>query len=510
MNTVIAGRQLQTGERLVGRDNTKLREFIAMTATMIKIGLIGFGGGSALIPVIEEEVVEKDRLVTEEEFNDDVMIASITPGALPVEIATGIGRQVAGVKGMAAAATGMALPGALLTVLLQIVISSAGGAVKAQINYLSIGISAFIILTLLTYSIGTLRQAENVQEKRLFAGIVAAVFLLSGEKAIYGLFGIDRQPLFSLSTIQVLGAAFFLILFTKGHIKCLRRSIPAALIAVCYALCVGEAHVIPVAAKPFILVIMTALALAGLTQSVMESPHKKSFPVRRLIESMGVWFGAAIIFSIPALLLTAKTVRLVGMGWVSSVLSFGGGDAYLSVAQGLFVEGGVISNADFYGNVVSVANALPGSILCKILTGIAYDLGYNLNQSVFEGVLVAISGFACSVAASGAIFELIFCAYEKYENLRIFAIVKRYIRPIISGLLLTVAVSLYTSGIRGQINVGGTGLSAGIALLITVLVLAVNFALLYAQRCGKKIHLLWKIFLSAAVSFVICNAFVLF
>ena len=126
-------------------ESIKMRKFISMTATMLKIGFIGFGGGSALIPVIEEEVVEKDKIVSEEEFNDDVMIASITPGALPVEVATGIGRQSSGLKGMAAAATAMALPGALLTVLLQAVISSAGSMVKSQINYLSVGISAFII-----------------------------------------------------------------------------------------------------------------------------------------------------------------------------------------------------------------------------------------------------------------------------------------------------------------------------------------------------------------------------
>lgn len=75
----------------------------------------------------------------------------------------------------------------------------------------------------------------------------------------------------------------------------------------------------------------------------------------------------------------------------------------------------------FTVNVVAVANALPGSILCKILTGIAYDVGYNLNGSVIEGFLVALSGFACSVAASGAIFELVFCVYEKYESLQIFS-----------------------------------------------------------------------------------------
>ena len=208
-------------------ESIKMRKFISMTATMLKIGFIGFGGGSALIPVIEEEVVEKDKIVSEEEFNDDVMIASITPGALPVEVATGIGRQSSGLKGMAAAATAMALPGALLTVLLQAVISSAGSMVKSQINYLSVGISAFIILTLLAYSLGTVRQAVNKREGQLYSLIILGVFLLSGEKSIYQLFGLNIKPIFALSTIQVLGAAFFVILFTKGHLRCLRRSIPA-------------------------------------------------------------------------------------------------------------------------------------------------------------------------------------------------------------------------------------------------------------------------------------------
>ena len=476
----------------VSDESIKMRKFISMTMTMLKIGFIGFGGGSALIPVIEDEVVEKDKIVSEEEFNDDVMIASITPGALPVEVATGIGRQASGLKGMAAAATAMALPGALLTVLLQAVISSAGSVVKSQINYLSIGISAFIILTLLAYSLGTVCQAVNKREGQLYGLIILGVFLLSGEKSIYQLFGLDIKPIFALSTIQVLGAAFFVILFTKGHVRCLRRSIPAAIITVCYLLCAGNAHIIPVSAKPFILAVMAVLSILGLVQSIVESPHKEAF-----------WLLFVVILSIPAMFLTAKALKFIGMGCLSSIMSFGGGDAYLSVAQGLFVEGGVINNADFYGNVVAVANALPGSILCKILTGIAYDVGYNLNGSVIEGFLVALSGFACSVAASGAIFELVFCVYEKYESLQIFSVVKHFIRPIISGLLLTVAVSLYTSGIRGQVQTG----SGHPALVITLIVIAVNLVLMWLQRRGKNIHLIWKIVISAGISFAGCNLF---
>ena len=488
-------------------ESINMKKFISMTMTMLKIGFIGFGGGSALIPVIEDEVVEKDKIVSEEEFNDDVMIASITPGALPVEVATGIGRQASGLKGMAAAATAMALPGAVLTVLLQAVISSAGSMVKSQINYLSIGISAFIILTLLTYSLGTIRQAVGKKESYVYSLIILGVFLLSGEKSIYQLFGLNIEPVFSLSTIQILGAAFFVILFTKGHVRCLRRSVPAALITFAYLLCVGNAHIIPLAAKPFILTLMAVLAVLGLVQSILESPQKKTFPAKRLLTSIGFWLLFVAILSIPALFLTAKALKFIGMGWLSSVMSFGGGDAYLSVAQGLFVEGGVINNADFYGNVVSVANALPGSILCKILTGIAYDVGYNLNGSVVEGLLVALSGFACSVAASGAIFELVFCVYEKYESLQIFSVVKHFIRPIISGLLLTVAVSLYISGIRGQIETTAGDNSGIAALVITLIVLAVNLVLMWQQKRGKNIHLIWKIVISAGISFAGCNLF---
>ena len=65
-----------------------------LLSTMLKIGTIGFGGGTALIPVIEEEVVENNGLTDEEEFNKDVIIANITPGALPVEIAAGVGRKM--------------------------------------------------------------------------------------------------------------------------------------------------------------------------------------------------------------------------------------------------------------------------------------------------------------------------------------------------------------------------------------------------------------------------------
>ena len=82
--------------------------------TMFKIGCIGFGGGTALVPVIESEVVYEKKLIDKDEYTKDVVVANITPGALPVEVAAGVGRKVCGIPGMLLSAVLMGLPGSVL------------------------------------------------------------------------------------------------------------------------------------------------------------------------------------------------------------------------------------------------------------------------------------------------------------------------------------------------------------------------------------------------------------
>ena len=475
-------------------------KFISMITTMLKIGFIGFGGGTALIPVIEEEIVEKNKVVTEEQYNNEVMIASITPGALPVEIASGIGYQTDGNRGMMAAASAMAFPGAFLTVLFLVIFSSAADSIKTQISYLAVGISAYIILTLIKYCTGTLQQAKDKSETILYFIIMMVVFLLSGEQNIYRILGLSITPIFGISTIQILGAAFFVILFTKGVPRDKKRAIPALCIALLYFLCAGEAHIIPQALQPFFVILMMVLSVIGVVQTLMESPQKRVFAGKALVISLVCWALFTVILSFPAIISLPGVARYIGDGFISSVLSFGGGDAYLSVAQGMFVDSGMIGYHDFYQNIVSIANALPGSILCKILSGCGYVMGYQQSGSVVQGLFMAICGFACSVAASGSIVIVVRIIYDKYENLRIFAVVKHFIRPIISGLLLNVALSLYLSGI---LEVAGGGLTMTILSILTLIVIALIFAI--EQK--KDVHLLWKILLAAAITFVGCNLF---
>ena len=79
---------------------TKKLSFARFLTAMLKIGCIGFGGGSALIPVIEDEIITGQKLDTTEHYDKDVVVASITPGALPVELATSLGKRNFGILGI--------------------------------------------------------------------------------------------------------------------------------------------------------------------------------------------------------------------------------------------------------------------------------------------------------------------------------------------------------------------------------------------------------------------------
>lgn len=80
-----------------------------------------------------------------------MVVASITPGALPVEIAASIGRRKFGIRGMIAGAVMMALPGALMTVALVAVLSVFQEKILSVVNMISIGVSVFILYLLFSY-----------------------------------------------------------------------------------------------------------------------------------------------------------------------------------------------------------------------------------------------------------------------------------------------------------------------------------------------------------------------
>ena len=90
----------------------------ALLKTFFHIGLFTLGGGYAMIPLIEEEVVNKHRWVTKEELLDLIAIAQSCPGVFAINIAVFIGYKLRRVRGALSAAVGTALPSFLIILLI--------------------------------------------------------------------------------------------------------------------------------------------------------------------------------------------------------------------------------------------------------------------------------------------------------------------------------------------------------------------------------------------------------
>ena len=86
--------------------------------TFFKIGLFTIGGGYAMIPLIEKEVVEKRRWIDLEEFLDLMAVSQAAPGVFAVNMAVFIGYKKAGVRGSVACAIGNVLPSILIILLI--------------------------------------------------------------------------------------------------------------------------------------------------------------------------------------------------------------------------------------------------------------------------------------------------------------------------------------------------------------------------------------------------------
>ena len=84
--------------------------YLKLFAIFCKIGMFTIGGGYAMVPLIEDELIEKRKWVAKEDFIDLMAIAQSTPGIFAVNIAIFIGYWLRGVRGSVASALGTILP----------------------------------------------------------------------------------------------------------------------------------------------------------------------------------------------------------------------------------------------------------------------------------------------------------------------------------------------------------------------------------------------------------------
>ena len=95
-----------------------MKELLELFLAFARIGGLTFGGGYAMIPLLERDVVQRNGWVSPEEFTDLLALAQSAPGVFAVNMAVFVGYRTRGVAGAVSAAFGCALPSVVIILLI--------------------------------------------------------------------------------------------------------------------------------------------------------------------------------------------------------------------------------------------------------------------------------------------------------------------------------------------------------------------------------------------------------
>ena len=150
--------------------------------TFFKIGLFTFGGGYAMIALLEEEFIQRRKWLDKDEFLDMTAIAESTPGPVAINSATYLGYKLAGVPGAATATVAVCLPSFLIIYAISLCFE--------QFTQLTVIANAFkgiqVCVIYLIFSAGV-RMLQALDHSLFSSGVLLSVFLAMTSLSLAGI-----------------------------------------------------------------------------------------------------------------------------------------------------------------------------------------------------------------------------------------------------------------------------------------------------------------------------------
>jgi len=130
----------------------KFKKALQLFWTFFKIGAFTFGGGYAMIPLIQKEVVENKKWITDDDILEIIAIAESTPGPIAINSATFIGYRVCGFWGSFFATLGVVLPSFVIILIISFILNEFQNLKAVQYAFQGIraGVLALLIKALFT------------------------------------------------------------------------------------------------------------------------------------------------------------------------------------------------------------------------------------------------------------------------------------------------------------------------------------------------------------------------
>ena len=164
---------------------------------MLKIGLFTFGGGHAMLALLENEFVSKSKWLGKEEFVDVVAIAESTPGPIAINAATYIGYKLSGILGSIAATVGVCIPSFCIIYVISLFLDTF--LTIKLVEYAFRGIQACVVY--LIFSVG-LKMLMSVKKNWLNMSIFVTVFLCM---VLFSLLAVQFSAIFYILAAGCIG-----------------------------------------------------------------------------------------------------------------------------------------------------------------------------------------------------------------------------------------------------------------------------------------------------------------
>lgn len=148
----------------------------SLFATFFKIGAFTFGGGWAMISIIEREIVDKHNWIGRDDFLDLLAIAQSLPGILAVNIATAVGDRIKGGKGSCVASLGTILPSFLIILAIAIFLTPDMIKNNRVISSIFMGIRPAVVALIIAPVI-TSAKAAKLKWKTVWIPIIVALMI---------------------------------------------------------------------------------------------------------------------------------------------------------------------------------------------------------------------------------------------------------------------------------------------------------------------------------------------
>ena len=157
---------------------SKFKLCLQLFLTFMKIGVVTFGGGYAMIPIIENETSKKKNWIHPDDLIEVIALSESTPGPIAICAAAFVGYKVAGVAGAFASTVGVVLPSFIIIYLISLFLRRFQD-IKA-IQYAFFGIRAGVLALLIKAVISMFKKSpKNIVAYIIMAGSLIAVAFFS-------------------------------------------------------------------------------------------------------------------------------------------------------------------------------------------------------------------------------------------------------------------------------------------------------------------------------------------